>query len=75
MKAWKMLTSSEFWKACLVRAIKTMAETAIATIGSSALLSEVHWGVVISSTILAGILSILLSLGGLPEVGNSGQQS
>ena len=55
-------------KSALIRALKTMAQTAIASIGTSALLSEVNWLVVLSASVLAGILSILTSLAGLPEV-------
>lgn len=57
------------WLKCAgIRAIKTVAQTAIATIGTSAVLSEVNWLMVLSSSILAGILSILTSLAGIPEV-------
>lgn len=55
-------------KAAGVRAIKTMAQTAVATIGSSAVLSAVDWKVVLSASVLAGILSLLTSTAGLPEV-------
>lgn len=55
-------------KAAAVRAIKTIAQTAIATIGTSAVISEVNWLMVGSASLLAGILSILTSIGGLPEV-------
>lgn len=55
-------------KAAGVRALKTVAQTAIATIGSSAIISEVNWAVVGSAALLAGILSILTSVAGLPEV-------
>lgn len=55
-------------KASLVRAIKTVSQTAIATIGTSAILSDVDWKIVISASILSGILSVLTSLAGLPEV-------
>lgn len=60
--------SIEWWKAAGIRAIKTVAQTAIATIGSSALISEVNWQVVLSASALAGVLSLLTSLAGLPEL-------
>lgn len=60
--------SKAWWKAAAVRAIKTVAQTAVATIGSSAIISEVNWPVVASASILAGILSLLTSVAGLPEV-------
>ena len=56
-----------WWKAAGIRAIKTMAETAIATIGAAAVLSAVEWPVVLSATILSGILSLLVSITGLPD--------
>lgn len=56
-------------KAAVVRAVKTVAQTAIATIGSSAILSQVNWAVVVSASVLAGLLSLLTSISGLPEVG------
>ena len=57
------------WLKCAgVRAIKTVAQTAVATIGTSAVISAVDWKVVISASVLAGILSILTSVAGLPEV-------
>lgn len=55
-------------EASSVRAVKTMAQTCIATIGTSVVLSEVDWVMVGSASLLAGILSILTSLAGLPEV-------
>lgn len=55
-------------KAAGVRAIKTVAQTAVATIGTSAVLGEVNWVMVASAAALAGILSILTSVAGLPEV-------
>ena len=55
-------------KAAAVRAVKTIAQTAVATIGTSAVLAEVDWTVVISASILAGVLSLLTSIAGLPEV-------
>ena len=57
-----------WFKAAGIRAIKTIAQTAIATIGISAILSEVNWAVVGSAALLAGILSLLTSVAGLPEV-------
>lgn len=57
-------------RAAGIRAIKTIAQTAIATIGTSAMLSEVNWAVVGSAALLAGILSLLTSVAGLPEVQN-----
>lgn len=55
-------------KAAGVRALKTVCQTAIATIGTTAVLEEVSWGVVISASVLAGFLSVLTSLAGLPEL-------
>ena len=55
-------------KAAAVRAIKTVAQTAVATIGTSAAMGEVNWIMVSSASLLAGILSLLTSVAGLPEV-------
>ena len=61
--------TKEFWKAALVRAIRTICQTAIATIGTTAVLEEVNWILVLSSSALAGLLSVLNSIAtGLPEV-------
>lgn len=60
--------TKKWFKAAGVRAIKTIAQTAAATIGTSAILSEVNWISVISASILAGLLSMLMSIAGLPEV-------
>ena len=55
-------------KAAGVRAIKTVAETAVATIGTSAIITEVDWKLVLSASLLSDILSLLISVKGLPEV-------
>lgn len=55
-------------KAALVRAVKTMAQTAVATIGTHVIMAEVNWPMVLSASVLAGILSLLTSVAGLPEV-------
>lgn len=60
--------SKLWWKAAAVRAIKTVAQTAVATIGSSMVISDVNWVMVGSASVLAGILSLLTSVAGLPEV-------
>ena len=60
--------NAKWWKAAGIRAIKTVAQTAVATIGTSAILSEVNWLIVASASALAGILSMLTSIAGLPEV-------
>lgn len=58
-----------FWKAALIRALRTIAQTAIATIGTATLLSEINWIQIASASAVAGILSILTSIAtGLPEV-------
>ena len=60
--------TKKWWKAAGMRAVKTIAQTAIATIGASDLLSEVNWAAVVSASALAGILSLLTSVAGLPEL-------
>ena len=66
--------SKDFWRAAGIRAIKTSAQTAVATIGTTALITEVNWLAVLSASALAGVLSILTSIAtGLPEVENDGQ--
>ena len=57
-----------WWRAAGVRAIKTWAQAAVAAIGASAVLSDVNWITVVSTAVLAGVLSLLTSVAGLPEV-------
>ena len=68
MKNWK-----RWIKAAGIRAIKTIAQTAVATIGTSAVLGDVNWIAVASASALAGILSFLTSIAGLPELENKGE--
>ena len=58
---------SNWWKAALVRMARTMAQTAVALIGTSTLISDIDWMAVGSATLLAGVLSVLTSISGLPE--------
>ena len=67
----KNIFTKEWAIAAGVRALKTLAQTAVATIGTSAVISEVNWVMVGSSALLAGILSLLTSVAGLPEVEGS----
>lgn len=63
--------NGEFWKAAGIRAIRTICQTAIATIGTAVMISDVDWKMVASASALAGILSLLTSIAtGLPEVGD-----
>lgn len=63
------MSKFKIWlKAALVRALKTTAQTAVATIGTAAVIASVDWKMVVSASILAGVLSILTSIAGLPEV-------
>lgn len=62
--------TKDFWIAALIRAVRTIAQTAVATIGTTAVIEDVNWLVVGSSALLAGVLSILTSIAtGLPEAG------
>lgn len=58
----------KWFKAASIRAIKTVAETAVATIGTSAVISAVDWKLVVSASLLSGLLSLLISVKGLPEI-------
>ena len=62
------MTMRRWLKAASIRAIKTIAQTAVGIIGASAIISEVDWKVVLSASLLAGITSLLTSIAGLPEV-------
>lgn len=63
-----MIINKNWWKAAGIRAIKTVSQTAIATIGTAAVIEAVNWWIVLSAALLAGVLSLLTSLAGLPEV-------
>lgn len=63
-----MLTSKKFWKAVSIRAIKTISQTATALIGTAVFIEEVSWLGVLSGSLLAGVLSVLTNIGGVPEV-------
>ena len=64
-----MSEKAKNWLKCAgIRAIKTVAQTAVGSIGASAVFSEVNWKIVVSSALLAGVVSLLTSIGGLPEV-------
>ena len=69
-----MKNFKEWAKAAGIRCLKTFSQTAVATIGTTAVLSEVDWVVVVSASALAAILSILTSVAGLPEVKESGAE-
>lgn len=69
MKGWLIMKNWKIWlKAAGIRAVKTVAQSAIATIGTSAAMGEVNWVLVASTAAVAGILSLLTSVAGLPEV-------
>ncbi len=60
--------TQKWLKAAGIRAVKTMAQTAVAVIGTGAVISAVDWKMVVSSAIVAGVVSVLTSLAGIPEV-------
>lgn len=66
------MKNKEYWitwlKAAGIRAVKTVAQSAIGAIGASAVLTQVDWKIVVSTAVLSGIVSILTSITGLPEV-------
>lgn len=64
--------AKKWLKAAAVRAVKTVAQTAVATIGTAAVLGDVNWVMVASASALSGILSLLTSVAGLPEVKDNG---
>lgn len=65
---------SKKWLKCAgIRAVKTIAQTAVATIGTAAALGDVNWAMVASASVLAGVLSLLTSVAGIPEVGGKNE--
>jgi uncharacterized membrane protein len=64
----KTLQNKNWWTAAITRAVKTVAQTAVGTIGASTMIDTVDWRVVVSASILAGVVSMLTSIAGLPEV-------
>ena len=64
----KTLKSKAWWKAAGIRAVKTMAQTSVAIIGTCTVMGDVNWAMVASASALSGIISILTSVAGIPEV-------
>ena len=62
-----MRTDRSWWRAAGIRALRTVAQTAVASLGTAAVLSDMNWLAVASASALAGLLSLLTSLAGLPE--------
>lgn len=62
------VNTQKWFKASLIRSVKTMAQTAVAVIGTGAVMSAVDWKMVVSASLVAGIVSVLTSIGGIPEV-------
>ena len=70
----KRIFNKEWFKAAGIRALKTVAQAALATIGSSIAIDEVNWLFVLSASAMAGILSLLTSLAGLPELNDNNKE-
>lgn len=66
--------TKEWWIAAGIRAIRTVAQTAVATIGTAAVMGQVNWIAVGSASLLAGILSLLTAIAGLPEIGDKKEE-
>ena len=64
----KKIFTKQWFKAAGVRALKTVCQTAVATIGTSAVISQVDWKLVVSASLLSGLVSLLISVKGLPEI-------
>lgn len=64
----KQLFTKKWWGASLTRALKTLCQTAVASIGTAAVIGEVNWIMVLSASALAAVLSLLTSIAGLPEI-------
>lgn len=63
-----MIFTKQWWKAAGIRAVKTIAQTAVGLIPATVMITEVDWKVVVGTAILAGVVSLLTSVAGLPEV-------
>lgn len=63
-----IILNKKWWKAAGIRAVKTVAQAAVATIGTAAAMGQVDWKFVVSASALAGVLSLLTSVAGLPEL-------
>lgn len=64
----------KWWKAAAIRAIKTVAQSAVGFIGSSAVISSIDWKLVVSGSVVAGLVSMLTSVAGLPEIAEENVQ-
>ena len=71
----KRILNKEWFKAAGIRALKTIGQTALSTIGCSAFIEDVNWWVVASAALMAGILSLLTSIAGLPELEKRGEEN